>query len=100
MIVMAGDYWVPQNSTVGINTPANFNEQINVYPNPSSGDFTIELSKNVTQVKVINSIGEIIQNEKTDNKTELDLKLTESGIYFICAITNQSTFTKKIIVSK
>jgi hypothetical protein len=57
---------------------------LSVYPNPSSGKFIIEVENYQNAgIKVVNLIGQPIYEGKLSNKiTELDLRTIPSGIYF------------------
>lgn len=74
--------------------------QISVYPNPSSGIFTIQ----TTDLEIAFSItvrdlsGKIIHSESmAKNKTQLDLSNYSSGIYFVTIATNSNQQTVKLI---
>lgn len=80
----------------------NKNENIEIYPNPGNGLFTINLNHdnfNETTLAVYNILGEnIMQHQfgKADAQFKLDLTKQENGIYFI-QIKNGSTLTTKKI---
>jgi len=87
------------------NTEINFS----VYPNPSEGIFTIDLSMSSnTQDKpqkrtviVCNVLGEkIYQSEIHNPKSEIDLSNQPAGIYFLKVKTEHGTISKKISISK
>lgn len=91
--------WAP--SGVGIDEE-NPNPQINVYPNPSTGIFNIELL-NVKTIKVVNMLGSVVFEEKVNTLnplTSIDLSEFSNGIYFI-AVTNEiGTTNKKVVLNK
>ncbi len=73
---------------------------VNVYPNPSTGECTIQSSLfNVQNVEVYNAIGEKVISKNLNSKIGT-LNLNEDGIYFVKMTSNGKTFTKKLIVNK
>jgi len=58
---------------------------LNIYPNPSSGIFTIDFAKEGPKsVVVMNAVGSIVFNITTnDNMTNIDLTTFSNGVYFI-----------------
>lgn len=80
----------------------NKNENIEIYPNPGNGMFTINLNlENPDDINVYNILGEKIlnyPNEKITNQLKLDLTNQENGIYFIQIKTGSILITKKIAV--
>jgi hypothetical protein len=74
--------------------------QVNVYPNPSKGMFTVELDPaKVSEIKIINIVGETIYTQKiTTYKTEIDLGNVSKGIYFLQTVNGKAIATKKIVV--
>lgn len=76
------------------------NISVSVFPNPTSGKFFIEVSTgNVTNILIVNLIGETILNEKWNgrDKNEIDLSRYASGIYFLNVENEESSKTFKII---
>jgi plastocyanin len=80
---------------------------IAIYPNPTSGNFTLVVSdfKNEEmQVRITNATGEevyTLQKEKV-NRTyskEISLQNISKGIYFVQIKTRESTLVKKIVVN-
>ncbi|MEO5673062.1 MAG: T9SS type A sorting domain-containing protein [Chitinophagales bacterium] len=82
---------------------------ITIYPNPSSGNFTIEFSgATVTgdaSIEVRNAIGQSVfySNYKissANRNMDIDLELAQSGIYFITIKTENDFVKKKMVVIK
>lgn len=58
----------------------------NIYPNPSSGTFTLQLNSPLQQPEIVtieNTLGEIILRKEISENISLDLSGTASGIYFV-----------------
>jgi len=91
--------------TVGTNNVFGV-EKFNLYPNPTSGLFTIDLELDNTrdvQIEIFNSIGQIIYSsseEKVDAKQySLDLSDKAAGIYQVRIRVDDKYLTKKVIVN-
>lgn len=71
-----------------------------LYPNPSNGEFTIELENISMETKVtISDMAGRILNTKSINTQKLAFHLTEGvGIYFITLQTSEGTSVKKMVV--
>ncbi len=76
--------------------------RVTVFPNPSSGIFTIEMQNNSSSiVKVFNMLGEEVKRigvEANRNKTEVDLSKLGKGIYYLQIISDHNTITKKVVM--
>lgn len=88
------------------NNETNLMENIKVYPNPSDGNFTVEL-KNLKSTEVKISMYDIFGKEIYMLNTSLDISkdynkinLSDipSGLYFISIISNNDNITEKILV--
>jgi hypothetical protein len=98
------------NSMIYVNILHNTNDvkeiasdghDFSIYPNPTTGVFTIETQSKNPEIKITNLIGEEIQEariKKQETKTEIDLNAMQNGIYFVNIKTNEGLFTKKIVV--
>jgi hypothetical protein len=84
---------------VGINKIDNEN-LILIFPNPTSGNFTIQISPTTTQIKILNSVGQLLQSKIIERQKNLNFELAYNGIYFIQIITDKRIITKKVIVCK
>jgi hypothetical protein len=78
------------------------NSLVSIFPNPSTGNFTIESNANSTNLlQVFDVMGklllsQIIQNGKNTINTE---NLTE-GIYILSVSTNEKKINKRLIIAK
>jgi hypothetical protein len=72
-------------TTVGV-LENNFGSSFNVYPNPTNGNFTIDLGDNYNSftVKMTDLNGRIIQSKEYHNTNLLNLKIDQSaGVYLL-----------------
>ena len=70
------------------------NNKFNIYPNPTTGQITIE-GKNIEQIEIYNLSGVLIQST---NKKEINLSQEAKGIYFVKVTTANGVTTQKLIV--
>ncbi|MCK9617447.1 MAG: carboxypeptidase regulatory-like domain-containing protein, partial [Lentimicrobiaceae bacterium] len=94
----------PSNSVdvliTGINDPSA--KTINIYPNPASSYVNIETAGNISSVKVMNLVGQVVY-EQTVTETNLTLNTAnyEAGAYMIQLTTNEGQFiTKRLVITK
>ncbi len=60
------------------------NNDIDLFPNPSSNSITLQSSTELGMVVICNSLGEIIYNEKINStEQQIDLSKFPDGIYFL-----------------
>lgn len=81
---------------VGIEKPAT-QDNVNVFPNPTSGNVTVNSSHLITELKITNAHGQLVYHEKP-NDLIFALKLLDKGIYFINITTANERVTKKLLV--
>ncbi|MBK8657859.1 MAG: T9SS type A sorting domain-containing protein [Bacteroidetes bacterium] len=72
---------------------------ISVYPNPTKGIFSVELSNvEATNIHVFNALGQEVYTAKCSGKVvSVDLKDKEPGVYTIQVETNQGIATQRVI---
>ena len=91
------------NLLASINDVETQNE-ISIYPNPSNGIFTIELSDqyvNDAKYTIYNSLGEVIETSNMSGETSIiDLRMQPTGVYFLNVLNNGHLSSKKIIINK
>lgn len=71
----------------------SLSDSYNIYPNPSSGKFTIT-GEMVTSIRVMNLSGLIIGSSETNS---IDLSLQPDGIYIFKLSTGNGIITKKVM---
>jgi hypothetical protein len=71
-----------------------------LYPNPTSGRFSITFSKSLKDAEVFltDYNGRVIQQFRaTGNKVDFDLSSVSAGVYFVRINDNGNTITKKVV---
>jgi hypothetical protein len=76
----------------------------NVYPNPSTGEFSIAVDNSVSEIQIYNTIGQKIYDksllQNSGNTLDVDLSSQTSGVYILNIIqpNHNSKIVKKLIV--
>jgi len=89
---------------LGVNDNLLIKKQFSIYPNSNNGIFTLAYSGNhtLTKAKIISLTGKLIKVidlKNFKNQLEINLKNTDSGIYFMQIRVNNSVVIKKIVVN-
>ncbi len=83
----------------GLSTKSLTIKEIDIYPNPTSGNITVALPKAYTNttIEVMDVTGKIIDVIHFDNQTNTEINLRgETGIYTLKISTNEGIVIKKI----
>lgn len=93
------------NSPTSISGQEIYFVDVNVFPNPSIGQFNIDILSNKEEsfsIEIYNSIGEKIFEEKEVLKGnhKINLENFSNGIYVARVIRGDKTITKNIVISK
>ncbi len=83
----------------------NLNNLVNLYPNPSQGNFSLETQNlRVESIEIYNSIGQLIYQKTIPNifisNFEIQLKQPSNGMYLVKIQTQIGMITQKLIVQK
>lgn len=73
-----------------------------IFPNPSSGEFSIKTKTNLSKVNVYSQTGALVKTiEVTDESNEVELKVIglQSGVYFLELQNDSEKSWKKVIVN-
>ncbi len=78
------------------------NENISLYPNPTTGVITLNVTGSQYSYEVLDITGKIIVNNTvaTAAKAVIDLSKYPSGIYFVKVNTANGSFMQKVVLSK
>ncbi|MEY3199113.1 MAG: hypothetical protein RJA13_1071 [Bacteroidota bacterium] len=86
------------NAYLGLVSKDSDNEfKFNIFPNPTNGIFTLDLSENTT-VKIYSVIGSLIYEQEVQKDQIIDLTNYKKGIYTIQVNTPKYISSKKLIV--
>lgn len=80
----------------------NIDPQILIYPNPSAGEFTINLSS-LSKGKWTLTVYDVMGREITSQKVNADsesahLQINTKGLYFVCIQEGDKRVTKKVVI--
>ncbi len=84
------------NCNVGQEELSLDNAVISIYPNPSTGVFTIKTDAKNYSVEIYNMMGQVIM--VAENKTDIDLSAEPKGIYFVMVMENEKYYLQKIVI--
>ncbi len=90
---------------LGINQAQPIKNEIKIYPNPTSGDFTISFSGHVSEkvlVKIFNLLGDRIFEKNFPASSSLTINHPEArvqrGVYIVEILTGNITERKKLVI--
>lgn len=75
--------------------------KINIYPNPSQGDFTLDLAGtgNVQQIRIINAYGQELNSFKPENGlNQYQFRNLPKGLYTVLIQTREKEYAQKVLV--
>ena len=82
--------------TVGLDE--NEVSDLNLYPNPTNGTFTMSSSFNIQRIQVYDQTGREINSNLTYSNGNVIVSELTSGVYFIEVLINENKITRKVIV--
>lgn len=93
------------NSTTDISENEISFLDVNVFPNPSSGNFNIDISSDIDgdfDIQILNPLGEIVYEEKKVSKGKHTIIADElaNGMYAVRVNTSHKTISKSIVIVK
>ncbi len=73
-------------------------EVFSIYPNPTSGEFTVALAENVeATVEIVNMAGQTVASQEIEGTATINKALT-AGIYTVVVKSNGNVSTQKLVV--
>lgn len=107
-----GNYWVTitdQNGCASTSMVLDYQSasiellasgELDVYPNPSSGLFSVVYPK-LFKVVVIDATGKLIESyNEMSRKVAIDLSSYPNGVYWLQVLTEDTRFVQKIVLNK
>jgi PKD repeat protein len=89
---------------LSVNTPEELEREINLFPNPSRGEFNIDLGRlatNKTAISIYDVTGkEITVLREMNPDGTVKIGALNSGIYYVKIKNNQSEITKRVIIAE
>jgi hypothetical protein len=93
---------------LGVNGLANEVSNLNIYPNPSNGVFTLNYSiaqSEIVRVSIINELGQEVYSEQKQinaghNTEQLNMENLASGIYSLRMQTSNSNTVRKLLIMR
>jgi hypothetical protein len=74
------------------------NEQIKIYPNPTTGIIYIRSEKKILQIQIINAVGNTVyEQSNVGTEATIDISFAPHGTYIIRLKTDEKIITKTII---
>ncbi len=79
----------------------DINYDLNIYPNPSSGIFTVNSNvQKQYEFSLYNTLGQLIKTGKTNTGSNIDLTNNSSGIYILNLLETESNTSKSFKIIK
>jgi hypothetical protein len=94
--------WIASSASLSMDSNANFQPQLLVYPNPTKGVVTIELISLRTEpleLSIYNSLGQfVVSFQLISNKSEINLSSLSNGFYYYTIKNNTGIILKNKII--
>ncbi|MFI5141675.1 MAG: T9SS type A sorting domain-containing protein, partial [Bacteroidia bacterium] len=83
----------------GINQIIDLNTQVNIYPNPSSTNFVIEISSTDKQtLQVFDVNGKLVLTQTINGKTNIDASNLAEGVYNLSLQNSTGVINKRLVI--
>lgn len=99
---MMGTFIVIDSTTIGINEKNSLDDNVRLFPNPTSNIISVEFQNEINytpkKISILNILGEEIYSTSTsENKIKVDMEKWVSGIYIFQIQSENKVINKKII---
>ena len=79
------------------NVLENVYDNVKIFPNPAKNSLTLQSDDATNEVKILNSLGQIVKEFSFESNVTVDIKDLNEGVYFV-KIMGEDTVTKKLVV--
>ena len=85
--------------TTGLKQHTANNEQVNIYPNPSTGNFVLETNNETKQTLQVYDInGKVVLTQTIFGKATIDASNLSQGVYNLSIISNEGVVNKRVVI--
>ena len=85
----------------GVERIANNTTQINIYPNPSNGNFVIETNLDTKQtVHIYDENGKVVLTQNINGTSTINASSLNEGIYTVSLTNNEGIVNKRVVIVK
>jgi hypothetical protein len=75
-------------------------DDVNLYPNPSNGQFTITNAEVFERIQILDMNGKIVFRQNLNDQTEMIDVSLQNGLYYIVLENSDQKISKKLIIRK
>ncbi|MGO3183684.1 MAG: T9SS type A sorting domain-containing protein [Aequorivita sp.] len=88
--------WFENSGNLGV--IKNLVDDFMLFPNPSTNEITIKAPHNVTDVKIYNSLGQLVLSE--ENSSQINISTLKNGLYIVKALNSNGKIGIKKLIKK
>ena len=97
LVVTGCDAW-PQTITMElVSTNENAMSNVNLYPNPNKGQFSLSLPEEECDITICNSLGQVVHQSQAHGMTTLNLESLSQGMYFVTVKSEKTVGSLKFV---
>jgi len=97
--LLTGNFYLPSNATLSNTNFASNELEVTVYPNPTSGIFTLSAPL-ASKVSVLDVHGKVVLEKHTTSlSSAIDMSAQSSGLYFLKITSEDRQTFKKIVIN-
>ena len=88
----------PNDPATGVNTVNSDVVKFSIYPNPTSGEFSVVLAENAeATVEIVNIAGQVVASQNIEGSATIK-KALAAGVYTVVVRSNGAVSTQKLVV--